>query len=274
MTLPTTVDYPIIAIGDLHGRLAWLDKLIAKLEKLPEWPGARLVFLGDLVDRGPHVKETVGRVMDLIAAKPGSTCLMGNHDLALVSAAGLNDQPPPHYWVWRYYSVYDHEPTFRSYLGRGPNRSAWEAELGHLKAAMPAEHRAFLANLPWALEAEGHLFLHNGLSGELDCPPTVQVELLKRRRWVREEVQPRFGTDTDRLFTPHYPVWLGADKKLSAKPLKHPTKLQVSGHDRVASPQVNDTRIRIDTSGGEREPLTACVLRGAAEPPEFVLSSA
>lgn len=46
---------------------------------------------------------------------------------------------------------------------------------------MPAEHREFLANLPWVAEADGHLFLHNGLSPELDEPATVQVELRHRR---------------------------------------------------------------------------------------------
>ena len=95
MNLPTTVEYPVVAIGDLHGRVEWLDKLVAKLERLPEWPAARLVFLGDLVDRTDTVKALVSRVMELIAARPGSTCVMGNHDLALVSAAGLHDRTPP-----------------------------------------------------------------------------------------------------------------------------------------------------------------------------------
>jgi serine/threonine protein phosphatase 1 len=271
MHLPALIEYPIIAIGDLHGQLPWLDKLQAKLEKRPEWPAARLVFLGDFVDRGPAVKELVTRVLELIAAKPGSTAMMGNHDLALVSAAGLNDAPPPEYWVERYRTHYDHHATFRSYLGRNPAGS-WADDLAALKAAMPPEHRSFLANLPWVAEALGHLFLHGGLSPELDCPATVQVAFLHRKRWDRRDVNPRLGTNTDRLFSPDYPVWLGADKKLSANPLKHPTKVQVTGHVKVDTPDVNATRIRIDTSGGEREPLTACLLRGPNEPPEFVFS--
>jgi serine/threonine protein phosphatase 1 len=68
-------------------------------------------------------------------------------------------------------------------------------------------------------------------------------------------------------------VWLGADKKLSASPLPHPNKVQVTGHVRIDAPDVNPVRIRIDTSGGVREPLTACVLRGPGEPPEFVFSN-
>ena len=31
MNLPTDVEYPVIAVGDLHGRVEWLDKLVAKL---------------------------------------------------------------------------------------------------------------------------------------------------------------------------------------------------------------------------------------------------
>jgi serine/threonine protein phosphatase 1 len=86
-------------------------------------------------------------------------------------------------------------------------------------------------------------------------------------------VNPRFGTDTDRLFTPDYPVWIGADRKLSANPLPFPGKVQVSGHIQIDEPDANPVRIRIDTSGGVREPLTACVLRGPTDPPTFVFSN-
>ncbi|MFO0823505.1 MAG: metallophosphoesterase [Gemmataceae bacterium] len=277
MNLPTMLQYPVIAIGDLHGRVEWLDKLVAKLERLPEWPVARLVFLGDLVDRTDTVKQLVSRVIELIAAKPGSTCVMGNHDLALVNAAGLHEQPASPYWMNRYGSVYDHKWTFRSYLaGESPDylpAGRWNQELERLKAAMPAEHRAFLANLPWVAEADGHIFLHNGLSPELDCPASVQLHCLHHKKWERAVVNPRFGTNTDRLFTPEYPVWLGADRKLSANPLPFPRKVQVTGHERILTPDANAVRIRIDTSGGVVEPLTACLLRGPGEPPEFLFSN-
>lgn len=275
MQLPTQVGYPVIAVGDLHGRVEWLDKLVAKLRKRPEWPTATLVFLGDLVDRHPTVNELIARVLELLAEKPGSTCVMGNHDLALVKAAGL-DGPPSAHWARRYGSNYDHGWTFRSYLGRTPDympAGRWEQELADLKAAMPADHRAFLAALPWVVEAEGHLFLHCGLSPELDCPATVQVELARRKAWDRAAVNPRFGTDTDRLFNPEYPVWLGADKRLSANPLPLPGKVQVSGHVQVSAPDANAVRVRIDTSGGVHEPLTACVLTGPGAPPVFVFSN-
>lgn len=275
MQLPTHVEYPVIAIGDLHGRVEWLDKLVAKLRARPEWPDAKLVFLGDLVDRHPQVKELVSRVLELLTEKPGSTCVTGNHDFALARAAGLGGEPSAE-WAWRYAANYDHKPTFVSYLGRTPDflpHGHWEQELAALRAAMPAEHRAFLANLPWVAEAEGHVFLHNGLSPALDCPAPTQLECLRRKVWDRAVVNPRFGTDTDRLFNPEYPVWIGADKRLSEYPLPLPGKVQVSGHIKVDAPDVNGVRIRIDTSGGIREPLTACVLTGPTAAPVFVFST-
>jgi serine/threonine protein phosphatase 1 len=135
---------------------------------------------------------------------------------------------------------------------------------------MPAEHRDFLASLPWVAEAEGHIFLHNGLSPELDCPASLQLECLHRKRWERAIVSPRFGTDTDKLFNPEYPVWLGADKRLSANPLPLSGKIQVSGHIKVDAPDANAVRIRIDTSGGICEPITACILTGPTAAPQFV----
>jgi serine/threonine protein phosphatase 1 len=136
---------------------------------------------------------------------------------------------------------------------------------------MPEGHRVFLADLPWVAEAGGHVFIHNGLSPELDEPAEIQLELLRRRKWAGY-VAPRLGTDTHAKFDPEYPVWLGADKRLSECPLPVPGRVIVSGHVRIASPDVNSVRVRLDTSGGVAPPLTACLLRGAGVLPEFVFS--
>ncbi len=264
--------YPVIAFGDLHGQLGWLNRLLTRLERLPEWSAAKLVFVGDLVDRGPDVKGTVQRVIDLLAEK-GGAAVMGNHDLALVQAAGLGSEPDP-FWVKKYAGYDGYDDTFRSYLGEAPKSSTknWADWLRRLRDAMPTAHRTFLADLPWVAEASGHVFLHNGLSGELDEPATVQLELLRRRKWAGY-VTPLLGTETAAKLTVGYPVWLGADKRLSANPLPLPGRVQVTGHQRVQAPEVNAVRIRLDTSGGMREPLSACVLRGPTEPPLFVASS-
>lgn len=269
--LPKDLAYPIVAVGDLHGQRAELERLVERLWALPEWPECALVFLGDFVDRGPDVRGTIDLVLDLLRRPPGGAAVMGNHDLALVRAAGLGDGPPSPYWVERYRTRYDHGPTFESYLGRGAKTSeaSWRGSLGALRGAMPAAHREFLASLPWVVEAAGHLFLHNGLSGELEAGPGEQVEALRSRRWDRSLLRPRPGTPTATFWEDEYPVWLGADRGLSASPLPYPGKVQVTGHERVSSPEADAVRVRLDTSGGFGKP-TACLLTAADARPVFL----
>ena len=50
----------LYAVGDIHGRLDLLDVLLGRIaDDLEARPvdGARLAFLGDFIDRGPHPPE-------------------------------------------------------------------------------------------------------------------------------------------------------------------------------------------------------------------------
>ena len=263
--------YPAFAVGDLHGQRPWLDALLRQLEHLPEWPTASLIFLGDLVDRGPDVKGTVEHVRELCANRPHTVCIAGNHDHALARACGLGGEPAP-YWSRRYRACYDHAATFQSYIGRPARNEQWDADLAELSAAIAdAGHAEFLGGLPWVAETAGHVFVHNGLSPEFDEPAGVQLELLRRKQW-HGYVTPKIGTVSHLLYEPEYPVWLGADRKLADRPLPVPGRVIVNGHERVKYPQANAIRIRIDTTGGSVPPLTACLLRAADAAPEFTFS--
>ena len=69
-------------IGDIHGRRA---QLAALMETIPRHPVAdNLVFLGDLIDRGPDSPGVVSDVMDLCRANNNVTCLRGNHEQMLL----------------------------------------------------------------------------------------------------------------------------------------------------------------------------------------------
>lgn len=85
---------PFDLVGDVHGCIDELRTLLARLGygAVPQvdgtWavsapPGRRLVFLGDLVDRGPGVAEVLALVMQLVRAGH-ALCVPGNHDLKLV----------------------------------------------------------------------------------------------------------------------------------------------------------------------------------------------
>lgn len=61
-----------IVVGDVHGCLDELDELMKKVQLSP-WD--RLVFLGDLMDRGPDPVGCVRRVRELEA-----DCVLSNHE--------------------------------------------------------------------------------------------------------------------------------------------------------------------------------------------------
>src|SRR5436190_15463942 len=78
---------PFDIIGDVHGCFDELVELLAQLGYADQPGGAwqhpsgrKLVFVGDLVDRGPKIPEVVRLVMESV--KAGSAlCVPGNHDV-------------------------------------------------------------------------------------------------------------------------------------------------------------------------------------------------
>jgi len=80
-------DTALDIIGDVHGELAALEALLDHLGYQPDGhhPQCRLlVFLGDLIDRGPDSPGVVRRVADLVEGGH-AMMVMGNHDLNAVA---------------------------------------------------------------------------------------------------------------------------------------------------------------------------------------------
>ena len=68
-------------IGDLHGDFVAWHHLYKRIQKEPDF---RVLFLGDLVDRGPHSLECVAALFEAILKYPNQFLwIMGNHDEAL-----------------------------------------------------------------------------------------------------------------------------------------------------------------------------------------------
>jgi protein phosphatase len=85
---------PFDIIGDIHGCFDELTALLARLGYIiataedrsfvvthPE--GRRVIFLGDLVDRGPKVPDVLQLVMDMVASG-AALCVPGNHEVKLL----------------------------------------------------------------------------------------------------------------------------------------------------------------------------------------------
>jgi hypothetical protein len=79
-------DGPLDIVGDVHGEIDSLDLLLRRLGydvegRHPE--GRRLVFVGDLVDRGPDSPTAVERAR-LLVETGRAQCVLGNHELNIL----------------------------------------------------------------------------------------------------------------------------------------------------------------------------------------------
>jgi bis(5'-nucleosyl)-tetraphosphatase (symmetrical) len=129
------------AIGDLQGchqqLLALLDKIDA------DAPHAQLIFVGDIVNRGPRSLATLRQVR---ALGKRARIVLGNHDLNLLAvAAGL----------------------------RQPHRADTLADI--LAADDREELIDWLRHQPLALYEQEHLCVHAGVLPQWDAPQTMAL---------------------------------------------------------------------------------------------------
>jgi serine/threonine protein phosphatase 1 len=157
------------AVGDIHG---CLDKLRRLLEACAAHAGdrpARYVFLGDYIDRGPQSRGVVEFLIDWQRARPGAVvCLMGNHE-AMAIAAHESVRALP---LWLANSG---ATTLRSYAESG--------------GRIAPEHLDWLRALPLCHDDGLRFFVHAGV--DLTAPLDRQEP--ETMLWVREP----FLTDCD-----------------------------------------------------------------------------
>lgn len=170
----------VYAIGDIHGCLAELrgleQRIIADAAAIQgeKW----LVYLGDLVDRGP---DSVG-VLDHLTARPPAgfrrICLAGNHEIMML--AFLANPGSNHDWL-----EFGGQETLASY---GIDTSGFlnlrpRQRRAMLDSHIPEDHVRFLAELPFTLSLPGVVFVHAGLRADVPVDQQSEHDLL----WIREE---------------------------------------------------------------------------------------
>lgn len=238
---PNTIlpDRPLAVIGDVHGHADALLRLRDKLATSPGYKGRTIVFVGDLIDRGPDPYNVVLDVMDWKKSHyaAGVYAVMGNHELAMLSACGLVPSAPAMDWLKRYSHSYSCQTTLASFaggMGLTFAKCATVEEriqvLGQELGGMPVGD--FLAGMPWVLEHPAYLIVHAGLVQEK--PFAHQLKLLRERNFVAY----------------NKPAWI-CDRGIPfAQPPKGCTKTVVSGHVQVQKVSRFGKRILVDTSGG------------------------
>jgi predicted MPP superfamily phosphohydrolase len=91
-------DGPLDIVGDVHGELVALENLLRHLGYSADGSHPeqrRLVFVGDLTDRGPNSPGVVTRVQELVESGKAQ-CVLGNHDLNIL----LDDRKHDNHWFF------------------------------------------------------------------------------------------------------------------------------------------------------------------------------
>jgi len=224
-------------IGDVHG---WRDRLDRVLEQV-EGP---LVFLGDLIDRGPEAPAVLDRVRDL-CARGRATCVMGNHEYALLRGLGVPEAGIPcDRWLWQsWIENYGGDAVLAAYRVSDDDPEALRDALG--------EHLSWLAGLPWVLSGiiagRTWVAVHAGLgSGPID---EQLATLADPRPFMRAPP----GAEQ--------PKALYSKRRATLVPDDCPTDTcVVSGHTPMPSAVIKRQRILCDTSGGREDRRLSAVV--------------
>lgn len=222
----------IYAIGDIHGRLDLLDKLVAMIadDDANRAPAAQqCIFLGDLVDRGPQSAQVVERLLRLGQRHPETRFLMGNHEeLFLTAIKGDLKALALFNRVGGRETILSYGVDERTYL-----ESDYEQLLAVFQNAVPAEHIAFLERFEDIIVAGDYAFVHAGIRPGRPLDEQRPSDL----RWIRNEFLNHKG------------------------PLE---KIVVHGHTIFDDVEQLDHRIGLDTGAYASGVLTAMGFEGEA----------
>jgi serine/threonine protein phosphatase 1 len=168
------------AVGDIHGRLDLLDLLLADIERdIASRPQAEtyVIFLGDLIDRGPQSREVVERLRTLASPSYRPIFLIGNHEEVLLRLLG-GERGLLQSWL-----RFGGAECVRSY-GLDPQQLAYLPEnqaLAQLRSAIPEEQTTFLRALIDTFRFGDYLFVHAGIRPGVELAGQSQHDL----RWIR-----------------------------------------------------------------------------------------
>ncbi len=135
-------------IGDIHGRAQLLEQLIRDVP----WDikNDKIVFLGDLIDRGKDSPAVIDRVMELMRENPNVVVLRGNHEQMMLDCLEYGELQ----WL---IPENGGQATIASY---GINLEEVE-DISDI--IIPEDHVEFVNSLSFYHEDEQAIYVHAGL---------------------------------------------------------------------------------------------------------------
>lgn len=141
-------------IGDLHGRLDLLEKVVRKISDICNESDFQIITLGDYIDRGSNSRG----VIEYLMAHPEIIALQGNHEAMAVQS--ISCQLNPSWWMGN-----GGDATMKSY---GQRFMGGHYYLGAdvYYGLVPPEHTLWMYNLPLYYETEKQVFVHAGIPND------------------------------------------------------------------------------------------------------------
>lgn len=172
----------VYAIGDIHGRLDLLDSLLFRIEADERARGdarTQIIFLGDLIDRGPDSAGVVQRAIELQQSGRLVRFLLGNHEEVFLKALGGSLE------ALRFFVKIGGRTTILSYGFSEEEYASLDYDdlLKQLIARVPDEHVAFLKGFENQIAIGDYLFVHAGIRPRVPLDQQTGGDL----RWIRAE---------------------------------------------------------------------------------------
>ncbi|MEO7814684.1 MAG: metallophosphoesterase [Sphingomicrobium sp.] len=170
----------VYAVGDVHGHDLLLGELLALIEAdiaARQAAQVTIVFLGDLIDRGPSSAAVVERLRTYRPLGVRVEFLAGNHEEVLLRI--LNGEGD----LLADWLRFGGAQCARSYGLRPSNlmKLPVDRAIAALRLAIPATHQAFLASFSDSLRAGDYYFVHAGIRPGIPLGEQAQSDL----RWIR-----------------------------------------------------------------------------------------
>ena len=222
--------YRVYAIGDVHGRLDLLNVALGLIEAdIDARKNAQniIVFLGDLIDRGPSSAQVIERVRTYRRSGVRTVFLGGNHEEVLLRILRGESQ------FLRDWLNFGGAECAKSYGIRPASlkRMDLNKAVAILREKVPEAHQAFLKTFVDTFRIGSYLFVHAGVRPGVPLADQTQSDL----RWIRD---PFLETDHDHGF------------------------IVVHGHTIAEEIDVRGNRIGLDTGAYRSGVLTAIGLEG------------
>ena len=180
----------LYAIGDIHGRDDLLEDLLGRIDADNAARGpseTTLIFLGDLIDRGPDSAKVVERLMRLKAEHPRTRLLLGNHEEVFLQA--LRGES---IGALRYSLRIGGDTTVISYglTEDEYKRTSFEDLIRIVCERVPEAHLAFMESFEDMIVIGDYAFVHAGVRP--DRP--LGQQKINDLRWIRNDFLDYRGT--------------------------------------------------------------------------------